>query len=368
MIRVFEYRLRPNSAQEKLLNTVLEDSRIMYNNALTEWKDHLNNTGKYLSRFTQDKGYNTQTYPTLPAQVADRVLARLHDALNRFFKSKRAGGKRKGFPRYKTERQWKSIGFNDFHYALHGKYFHAGKKLGGKIRTVVHRPLDGNFKQANIVKRASGWYLLCVCEVKEKPLPKTGKSVGIDMGILSIIADSDGNTIENPRRLGSELKNLAHSQRIISRRMPKSGRLKKQSRIIARRYERISNKHKDFLNKASKKYVEEYDVICIEDLNIHRMVRNHHLSRVIMDASWYTFRHMLEYKAESAGKRVIAVNPRYTSQICSSCGEYVEKSLSTRTHMCPNCGYVDDRDVNAAKNILRIGLDEANVDCRDSTG
>jgi putative transposase len=159
------------------------------------------------------------------------------------------------------------------------------------------------------------------------------------------------------------MKNLAHSQRLLSRKAKGSWRFRKQSWIVARRYERITNRRKDFLHKLANHYIQNNDLIVIENLNVAGMVRNHHLARVISDASWSLFRNLLTSKAENAGRKVIAVNPRFTSQKCSKCGEYVEKSLSVRTHICPYCGYIDDRDVNAAKNILAIGLDEAIAEC-----
>ena len=338
--------------------SVLSGTLLMYNNALAEWKENLDKTGKYLSYYTQGKGYNKETYPDLPAVVVDQTLKRLHRALDRFFKFRKRG-KPCGFPRFKSSEQWHSIEYRDASNALHGHYFSAGKICGGKIRTVVHRPLEGTFKFARIIKRPSGWYLQCVCEVEPQPLSPTGNVVGLDMGIKSLVADSNGHIVANPRHLQTELKNLAHSQRLLSKKQRGSHRRKKQARIVARRHERIVNRRKDYAHKISRKYVNENDLIAVEDLNIAGMMRNHHLARVISDASWNLFRQLLAYKAESAGRRFVAVSPRFTSQKCSMCGEYVEKSLSVRTHICPYCGYVDNRDVNAAKNILRIGLDEA---------
>ncbi len=362
MNKVFEYRLRPNRQQKQLLMNVLVGSCQMYNDALAEWKEYFETTGKYLSLYTQDKGYNKETYLDLPAVVVDQTLKRLHRALDRFFKFRKQG-KPCGFPRFKTANRWHSIEFRDKGNSLQGSYFQASKLCGGKIRTVVHRPLEGEFRFARIVKRPSGWYLQCVCEVESKPLESTGRVIGLDMGIKALVADSEGNIIPHPQHLKKELKNLAHSQRLLSRKQKGSNRYKKQAKVVARRHERIANRRKDTLHKLARKYVNEYDTIVVEDLNVAGMVQNHHLACSISDAAWSMFRQLLTSKAESAGRRVIAVSPRFTSQKCSKCGEYVEKSLSVRTHICPYCGYIDDRDVNAAKNILRRGLDEAIADC-----
>lgn len=361
MVKVFEYRLRPNKLQVIALIKVLVGTRLMYNAALDEWKKHLDDTRKYLGMYAQDKRYNKQTYPDLPAVVVDQVLKRLHRSLTRFFSFRREG-RECGFPRFKNANQWNSIEFRDRGNDLRGRYFHAGKLCGGNIRTVVHRPLQGEFHFARIIKRPSGWYLQCVCQVEKDILPQTGNSVGIDVGIKSVVADSNSIVVSNPQHLKREMKNLAHSQRLLSRKTKGSERHKKQVHIVARRHERIANRRSDFLHKLANHYVKNNDVIVIEDLNISGMVRNHHLSRAIYDASWSLFRSLLTYKAENAGRLLIAVNPHFTSQKCSKCGEYVEKSLSVRTHICPYCGYIDDRDVNAAKNILKTGLDEAIVE------
>ena len=361
-MKVFEYRLRPNRNQVDAFTKVLLGTRLMYNAALTEWKQHLDETGKYLGMYEQDKRYNKQSYPDLPAVVVDQVMKRSHRALTRFFTFRREG-RTCGFPRFKGANQWNSIEFRDSGNALKDRYFHAGKLCGGNIRTVVHRPLEGEFRIARIINRPSGWYLQCICLVEKNLLQPTGNTVGIDVGIKSITADSNGDIVSNPQHLKTEMKNLAHSQRLLSRKVKGSRRFKKQSRIVARRYERITNRRKDFLHKLANRYIQNNDVMVIEDLNVAGMVQNHRLSRVISDASWSLFRNLLTSKAENAGRRVIAVNPRFTSQKCSKCGEYVEKSLSVRTHICPYCGHIDDRDVNAARNILAIGLDEAIVEC-----
>lgn len=367
MNKIFEYRLRPKKAQESCLVQVLIGTRCMYNAALEEWKRHFSETGKYLHIYDQDKKYNKETYPDLPAVVVDQTLKRLHRALTRFFSFRREG-RTCGFPRFKSSQQWNSIEFRDAGNALRDRYFHAGKLLGGNIRTVVHRPLEGVFKFARIVKRPSGWYLQCICEIEPQLLESTGKAIGLDMGIKVLLADSDGGLVENPQHLKAGLKTLAHAQRNLSRKQKGSHRCKKQARIVARHHERISNHRKDYLHKVSRRYVNQYDTIVVEDLNIAGMVRNHHLARAIVDASWNELRQMLAYKAENAGRRFIAVPAHYTSQRCSGCGGYVEKSLSVRTHVCTFCGLIEDRDVNAAKNILRKGLDEAIADCPSRTG
>ena len=375
MQRVFEYRLRPNRIQEEALLRVLVGTRLLYNAALEEWKRHFEETGKYLHLYEQDKGYNTKTYPDLPAVVVDQTLKRLHRAVTRFF-SFRKRGDACGFPRFKSANRWNSIEWRDADNTLRNGRFNAGKHCGGKIRAIVHRPLKGTFRHARIVKRASGWYLQCISEVEPERLPATGKVVGLDVGLKHLVADSEGNVIQNPRHLQSVLKDLGHSQRLLSRKrgpdkrtkQGPSNRWRKQAQVVARQHERVANRRRDALHKLSRQYVNEYDLIVVENLNVSGMVQCRSFSRSISDASWGLFRQMLADKAESAGRRLIAVSPHFTSQKCSSCGEHVEKSLSVRTHLCPHCGYIGDRDVNAARNILQRGLDEAIADCPTGAG
>jgi putative transposase len=224
--------------------------------------------------------------------------------------------------------------------------------LGGDIRFNLYRPIEGPLKFCRIAHRPSGWFLQAVCESVPQPLPATGKAVGLDFGIKHLVADSDGNKVDNPCKLQKALKRLRKAQRRLARRKKGSKRHKKAARLVARQHERIANQRKDSLHKVARKYVNAYDTIVVEDLQVNNMARNGQLSRAIADASWSMLRSLIEVKAACAGRRVVAVRPHFTSQRCSSCGKMVEKSLSVRTHVC-GCGYVDDRDINAAKNILK---------------
>jgi putative transposase len=354
-MKTFEYRLRPNKQQEQALMSVLIASRKLYNQGLEELIAHYQETGKYLHLYEQDKRHGSKEHPDLPAVVVDTVLKRLHRSFTNFFQGRKAG-RRVGFPRFKGATAWNTIQFRDKFNHLDRTYFVAPKHCGGRIRVVVHRPLEGTFKFARIVLRPSGWYLQCICETAPHPLPKKDNAVGLDMGIRYLVADSNGQVIENPKHAKKSAKNLAHAQRKLAKCKKGSHRRKKAKKRVARIYERIANQRKDTLHKASYHYVKHYQTICIEDLKPANMIRNHSLAFAIADTSWGMFRCYLENKAENAGRQVIAVAPHYTSQKCSHCGEYVQKSLSVRTHVCPFCGYMADRDENAARNILQCGL------------
>jgi putative transposase len=166
------------------------------------------------------------------------------------------------------------------------------------------------------------------------------------------LADSEGHTVENPRFYRTSQKTLRRKQRLIARRKKGSHRRRKAAKSTAQTHLKIKRQRRDFHYQTAKRYAEQYQVIAVEHLSILNMVQNHALAKSIMDASWGAFLDILEEKAARAGHQVVRVNPRFTSQKCYNCGEIVQKSLSVRTHICPFCGYIADRDVNAAKNIL----------------
>ncbi len=305
--------------------------------------------------YEQDKRHGKKEHPDLPAVVVDTVLKRLHRSFTNFFRGLKEGRK-VGFPRFKNAQAWNTLQFRDAANCLDNGRFKAPQQMGGRIRVIVHRPLEGTFKFARIVHRPSGWYLQCICETTPTPLPKKNNAVGLDMGIRYLVADSNGYIIDNPKHAKKSAMKLARAQRKLVKCQKGSHRRKKAKRLVARVHERIANQRKDTLHKASHHYVTHYQTIAIEDLRPANMVKNHCLAFSIADASWGMFRQYLEAKAENAGRQVIAVAPHYTSQKCSQCGEYVHKSLSVRTHVCPFCGYIADRDENAARNILQRGL------------
>ena len=267
-----------------------------------------------------------------------------------------------GFPRFKAANRWHSI-----HLRQYGKsrdvWLENGRlrvpgKLGKSIKIKQHRPLEGLPKTAHLVLRADGkWYVLVVCNLGETSAD-TDKSaaIGLDLGLKAFIVDSDGGTIENPRCYRRSQKKLRRKQRALCRRKKGSNRRKRAARSVAKMHLKVARQRKDFLHKTAKKYADNYGRIVVEDLRVSGMVRNHRLARSILDASWAKFIEILEYKAESAGARVVKVPARFTTQTCSNCEELVPKALGIRTHVCDCCGHIEDRDVNAAKNILKAGM------------
>jgi putative transposase len=194
-----------------------------------------------------------------------------------------------------------------------------------------------------------------------EPLPETGKSIGLDVGLKSFVVDTDGNSIENPRVVEKSAEKLANAQRKLARTESGSNNRQKIKEQIKKIHARVNHQRDDFLHKLSRIYVNNYDNICVEDLDVKGLKekgRNQGMHRGIHDASWSKFLFMLSYKAESAGRKLIKVDPRDTTQRCSACGSIVRKELSDRVHECPYCGFSCDRDYNASRNILIAGMEQ----------
>lgn len=357
MLKTYEFRLRPNAVQEAALWKQLKLTRELYNQGLEELIAHYKKEKKHLNRYAHDRRHGSKEHPEIPAVLVDTVIVRLHQSFANFFRRCKEGGKKpKGFPRFKPANRWHSLQFRDALNSIRDNYFVAPRVMGGRMRFNRHRDIKGVLKFCRVIRRPSGWYLQAVCETKLKRLPKTKQSVGLDFGLTHLVSDSNGRKVENPRHLKWSLRKLAIAQRRISKRKKGSHRRKKACRLTARIHEKIANQRRDYLHKTARWYVNRYDTIAIEDLQVQNMVQCRPLARSISDASWSMLRRLLEVKAEEAGRKVIAVPPQWTTQKCSQCGEIVEKSLSVRTHCCPHCGYTDCRDTNAAKNILALAL------------
>ena len=350
-----EAKIYPNKKQVKTLELLLEQSRLLYNHCLerkiTEYKENK----KTLSRYDLQK--EVKEYGDMPATLRQMVIYRLNNAYEGFFR-------RGGFPRFKKFGRYRSIPLRQYgtDYKIDGVYLNTWKKYG--LQGIKMRGLQklNNPSSARIVKRASGWYVQIIDEVKELKPKKVKTAVGIDLGLKYFVVDTDKKKIEAPKFFRKTEIKLSHQYRQASKKKKGSNRKKQAYQIVARTQEKISNQRKDFLHKISRYYADKYDLIAIEDLNIKGMIKNKHLSKSISDVSWGIFIKMLDYKTKRLGRYLVKVNPQYTSQKCSGCGEIVQKSLSVRTHICLSCGLVLCRDENASRNIKKLGLDKASGD------
>ncbi len=359
-MRTFEYRLFVNKEQSRLLMACLSESRAIYNGMLETVKKQYEHDGTFPSKYEIEAAFKGQG-EHVPATTVQMLADRLSKSLKRFLAAKKNDISGVGFPRFKKPNRWHSIQLRQYgkDCYLHEdkKHLIVPKKMGHFLKIKMHRPIEGTPKAVHLVHRADGhWYALIVCETEPRTehTPSTCEhpDIGIDVGLKVFLADSEGNTIPNPRFYRTSQKTLRRKQRQLSRRTKGSKRFRKASRNVAKTHLKINRQRRDHHFKTAKQYAEQYHRIAVEDLQITNMVKNHHLSKSILDASWSAFLDILEDKAGRAGHQVIRVNPRFTSQKCFQCGEIVQKSLSVRTHLCPFCGFVADRDVNAAKNIL----------------
>jgi putative transposase len=220
------------------------------------------------------------------------------------------------------------------------------------VRIRLHRQTAGKLKTCSILHKNGKYYACFSCEVAAEPLPKTGREVGIDLGLTHLAITSDEQFFSSPKYLRKTEHRLKQLQRTVARKKKGSTRRKKAVLLLAKCHEHIANQRREYAHKISHFLVQKYDLIGFEALRITGMVRNHRLAKSIVDAGWGQLVQFTTYKAESAGKCVVQVNPYETTQRCSQCNELVPKELKDRVHRCPLCGYVADRDVNAAINVL----------------
>jgi putative transposase len=357
-MRTYEYRLYPSRDQRRRLDACLYESRLLYNEMLAREKQHYQETGKFLTKYDLTALFKGRGGAYVPASTVQCLADRLDKALKAFLAHKDEDW---GFPRFKSGNQWHSIQLRQLgiDFASNGRVLKVPAKLGSALKIKMHRSLTGTPKTCYLVKRASGhWYALIACE--QEPMSDLSHpvddrpAVGIDVGLKVFLADSDGTTTPNPRFFRTSQATLRRKQRRLCARKKGSHRRRKMARSTAQTHQKIERQRRDFHFKTAKRYADAYRIIVVEDLNLRGLARSR-LAKSILDAAWGAFLSILTYKAESAGGQVIRINPRYTTQKCFKCGEYVQKSLSVRTHICPRCGYVADRDLNAAQNILKAG-------------
>jgi len=358
--KVLRYRIYPTKSQRSKMANTLELCRWAYNETLAIRKNIYEQEGKSVSYYETKKLLPQwkEEKPELKevhSQVLQEVVRRVDLAYQAFFRRVK-DGEDPGYPRFKGRDRYDSITYTQSGFSLKpGKLWLS--KIGD-IKIKLHRAIDGEIQRLNLRRLPTGkWFVSFLVEVEpDDPLPKTGLSTGVDVGLKSFIALSNGEHVDNPRFFVHEEKALAKAQRKLSRGEKGTPERAKALKVVHRVHERITNKRDDFIQKLSLKLVESYDLIAFEDLNIRGMVKNHCLAKHIADAAWNKLIITTSYKAEWAGKRVELVNPNSTSQICSGCGQVVQKDLSERVHRCSFCGLILDRDHNAAINILRLGL------------
>lgn len=360
MRKTFEYRLKPTPPQERRLIATLDACRFVYNWGIEDRKNlyqyaHVStgfyDQADYLKHLKNESPFLKEVH----AHPLQDALRRVERSFDGFFRRVKNGDK-PGYPRFKGRHWYDSFTFKEWG---NGASFD-GKRLFlskiGRVRIVLHRPIEGEIKTCTIKRKADGWYALFSAVVADSVPSKINNPAGIDVGLKSFAVLSNGDPIENPRHFRKAERVLRVAQRKVSRRKKGSRRRRKAVDHLALEHLRVQRSRKTFHFTEAKKIAERFNPIFVENLQIRNMVRNRHLAKSILDASWGQFLGILSRSAESAGAAVIAVEARGTSQECSGCGTTVQKDLSERVHRCWNCGLVLDRDVNAARNILARGL------------
>jgi putative transposase len=356
MYKVFKYRLYPSKSQARRLDSVLETCRRWYNQCLEERKTAYKERSETIRRIDQLRQIK-EFRATSPwgGQVYNHVLQVVVEDLDRafqaFYRRVKAGVK-PGYPRFKGRNRFSSFGYKEYTsgFKVNGRRL---RLTGiGRIAVRWHRPLEGVIKTLRIHYQAGKWYACFACQVEQQTLPTSGNSIGVDVGIASLVTLSSGQKVENPRWYAGEQRRLRILQRRVARRKRDSANRRKAIHQLQRQHERIKNRRKDFLNKLTYQLIQRYDLIAVENLRINNMVRNSHISKSILDAGWgYFIRHLMN-KAEEAGRQVCLVEPQNTSRLCSGCGRQFDNlSLRDRWIDC-SCGVSLDRDHNAAINIL----------------
>ena len=362
----YKFRIYPNEEQENQIQRTFGCVRYVYNHYLAQRIEMYQLTGKAPTRFAQDKDLTQLKHQedTTWLREVDKcalqiALKQLDAAYQNFFRRVKKGQK-PGFPKFKSKRNH----HQSYRTNSNIKVFDQAVQLPklGKVKCRVSRPVLGRILSAKVSRTASGKYFVSLCCQMEEEIPKlpmTGAAVGIDMGIKTYAVSSDGIEYPNPKYLAQSERKLAKLQRQLSRKTKGSANWNKARVRVARLHEHIANQRLDMQHKLSTKLIRNYDVICVEDLGVKNMVRNHKLAKAISDAAWGEFLRQLTYKAEWYGKTVQKTERFYaSSQICSACGEKWPgvKDLSVRQWICPVCGAVHDRDNNATVNILLEGM------------
>lgn len=363
----YKYKLFPTSAQRTKLERTLELCRWVYNTTLGIRKETYEETGKGLSLYDTNKllpiwKTNKPVLFQVHSQVLQNVQERVDLAYQAFFRRVKLG-EEPGFPRFKGKGRYNSFTFKQKGFKLMGDKL--SLSMIGDVAIKLHRPICATVKTLTIQRDAVGNFYACFsCECEFEVLEPTPNVVGIDLGLTTFAYFSDGEKIERQRWMKKDAADIARLQRKKEKLAKGSAERRKVVHALCHAYERAANRRRNFAHQESRKLVNQYQFISFEKLNIQGMQDTNlkTITRGIADVAWGQFVQFTIYKAANAGRVVVQVDPRGTTQMCSGCHSIVSKDLSVRIHDCPHCGLKISRDHNAALNILARGLASINSD------
>ncbi len=375
---VLEFKVRnPKPEQCLAIDEAIRTAQFVRNKCLRYWMDN-RGVGKYdIYKHNTQLRAEYQFVRDLNSHATQCAVERTWSSISRFFDNcKKNIPGQKGYPKFKKHSRSVEYKVSGWKLSEDRKRITFTDKKGiGTLKLIVSRDLNyfqlEQFKRCRVIKRADGYYVQLVLKLDSrdtvKPFPVTQKCLGIDVGLKEFYADSNGHLEPIPQFYRKAEKQLNRANRKKSKKYRKGVKQSKnyhKARVrYARKHLRVSRQRQEYCKRAAYCVIQSNDLVAYElrqqgrslDLNVKGMVRNRKLAKSITDAGWSTFRQWLEYFGHKYGKATVAVPAHHTSQICSNCGAVVKKSLSTRTHVC-ECGYSEDRDVNAAVNILQRGL------------
>jgi putative transposase len=360
--KTFCYRLYPTRKQARCLSAQLEECRWLYNHLLEQRQRAYEQTGKSPGLYDQQKTIPAlkEQHPSLDrahSQVLQNVAVRIDLAFQAFFRRVKTG-ENPGYPRFRGHGRYDSMTFPQCPSGCELRDGFLRLSKVGAVKVVLHRKLEGTPKTCTIKRSSTGkWYAYFSCEISvPNPLRRSKEQAGIDVGLHSFATLSTGESIDNPRFFRADEKALARAQRRLSKEAKGTPERAKRRQSVARIHERITFRRKDFAHQQSRRLIHRFGFLAVEDLEVNRLLHNPCLAKSIADAAWSLFFTLLFVKAAWAGRKVVRVNPAYTSQTCSRCGHRQKMPLSERIFSCPCCQLERGRDHNSAATILSIGL------------